>query len=135
MTDKTASAGVNFDLLEGHAFMSLKTFRKSGVDVPTPVWFAREGDALYVITQAASGKVKRIRNSGRVEVTACDARGGLLGKPYVPAGARILPTGPETEAAHRRLQKKYGLQFRLFMLFARLRRNAEAAYLEITPAS
>lgn len=130
--NETTQAASGFDVLDGHQYMSLKTIRKSGKEVPTPVWFAREGDALYVITQADSGKAKRIRNNGLAEVTPCDARGGLLGEDYVEAQARILPEGPETEAAHKRLQKKYGLIFRAFMLFARLR-GGDAAYLEITP--
>lgn len=121
-----------FDVLDGHQYMSLKTFRKSGKEVPTPVWFAREGDALYVVTQATSGKVKRIRANGRAAVAPSDVRGGLLGADYVDAQARILPEGTETKAANDRLRKKYGLIYRLFMLAGRVR--GETAYLEITPA-
>lgn len=37
----------------------LTTFRKSGELVSTPVWIAREGGELLVITPTESGKVKR----------------------------------------------------------------------------
>ena len=121
-----------FPVMEGHSYMSLKTFRKSGKDVPTPVWFAQAGGAIYVLTQANSGKIKRIRANDRVEIAPCDARGQLLGADYVLAQARILPDGAESKAAHQRLSKKYKLVFTLFMLYFRLRRT-DAAYLEITP--
>jgi hypothetical protein len=53
-----------FANLEGQQYMSLVTFRPSGEPVPTPVWFAREGDVLYVTTLKRSGKVKRLRETG-----------------------------------------------------------------------
>lgn len=115
-----------FPILDGHNFMSLKTFRKSGKDVPTPVWFAEEGDSLFVVTNANSGKVKRIRNNTDVEITPCDMRGGLLGEDYIPATAIIVTDGNRQKLGYRLLRKKYGLQFRLFMFFARLRRQPEA---------
>jgi uncharacterized protein len=43
--------------LDGQRFISLETFRKSGEGVRTPVSFVIDGDALYVRTQADSGKV------------------------------------------------------------------------------
>lgn len=119
-----------FDVLDGHQFLSLTTFRKSGVAVPTPVWFAREGDRLYIFTNADSGKVKRIRNNSQVEIAPCDARGNLKGDKF-PATARILPAA-EHKHANTQLNKKYGIQKRLFDLFGLLRRN-KAAYLEIAP--
>lgn len=122
-----------FDLLDGHQYMSLKTFRKSGEAVATPVWFAREGDKLYVTTNAHSGKVKRIRNNPQVELAPCNSRGKLLGKDYVTATARILPDGAESQQANRRLSRKYTIQYWVIDLLSRVRRE-EGAFLEITPA-
>ena len=64
-----------FPMLEGHKNMNLTTFRKSGNEVPTPVWFVILEGKLYVRTEASSGKVKRIRNNGRVEPTPSTVRG------------------------------------------------------------
>ena len=47
-----------FDDLADEKFVSLTTFRKNGVGVPTPVWIGRDGDALVVTTPVGSGKVK-----------------------------------------------------------------------------
>jgi uncharacterized protein len=64
-----------FAALGDERFVFLTTFGKSGEPVSTPVWIARDGGALVVTTPATSGKVKRIRNSPRVEVRPCSRRG------------------------------------------------------------
>ena len=64
-----------FAALGDEWFLSLTTFRKSGERVSTPVWIGRDGDALIVTTPQASGKVKRLRNSPRVEVRPCNRMG------------------------------------------------------------
>lgn len=114
------------DALNNAQYMSLKTFRKSGEAVPTPVWFAREGDCLYVMTQAGAGKVKRIRNNSQVQVAPCDVRGNLKGD-YVAAHARELPA-EEHPRANAALNRKYGLMKRLFDL---MQRGRARTYLEV----
>ena len=46
-------------------YLNLETFRKTGVGVRTPVWFAQEADTFYVYTLPDAGKAKRIRNNPR----------------------------------------------------------------------
>jgi len=78
-----------FTALNNAQYMSLKTFRKNGDGVPTPVWFAEENDKLYVMTLAHAGKVKRIRNNSTIEIAPCDVRGNINdGIDYTPASAR-----------------------------------------------
>jgi len=57
--------------------------------VATPVWVVRDGDELCAWSVVDSGKVKRIRNNGRVELTACDFGGNPQG-PTVNGTARLL---------------------------------------------
>ncbi len=71
-------------------YVSLTTYRRSGVAVPTPVWAAPDGGDLVVWTRADSGKVKRLRHTSRVTVAPCDVRGNLQGE-AVEAQARLLP--------------------------------------------
>lgn len=71
-------------------YISLKTFRKNGVGVATPVWFGEGEGKLYVMTRSDMGKTKRIRNNGRVTVAPCTIRGRVTGA-EVAATARILP--------------------------------------------
>ena len=49
--------------IHGQGYISLATFRKSGVAVYTPIWFAEENNKLYFMTNSKLGKCKRIRNN------------------------------------------------------------------------
>jgi PPOX class probable F420-dependent enzyme len=123
-----------FSILVGHNYLSLTTFRKTGVAVSTPVWFAEVDGKLVVTTDSKSGKAKRIRNNPAVTVAPCDMRGKILG-PVVQATARIL-TPEEAAFADHALLLKYGWQMRLFKLPAKLSRRADKdVFLEITAAS
>ena len=116
--------------LSDQKYIRLATFRRSGAPVPTPVWFARHGDRLYVTTSEKSWKVKRIRRNPAVRVAPCSPTGKPLG-PGFDAVARILPPAESQKAAHR-LREKYGWLLRLFLWFSR-RRGQEHVYLEIAP--
>lgn len=117
-----------FPHLQKHNFMNLTTYRKSGVAVITPVWFAQEGDKLYVFTSGESGKVKRIRNNSKVDVGPCNASGKPLGETQ-SAIARLLPP-QEHQHADQLITRKYGWQKRLFGILGALRRT-EPFYIEI----
>ncbi|MBK8135277.1 MAG: PPOX class F420-dependent oxidoreductase [Chloroflexi bacterium] len=121
-----------FSSLSGAQYMSLRTFRKSGVAVTTPVWFAETGGKLYFLTANDAGKVKRIRNNQQVTVAPCTASGKVLGG-SVSGTARIL-TESEFASADRLLCAKYGLQKRLLDLYVAIRGKRKATiFLEITP--
>lgn len=91
--------------IRGQKYISLKTFRKNGIGVATPVWFGEDGDQLYVMTRSDMGKTKRIRNNPKVTVAPCTMRGTVTG-PEFPATARILP--PEEFARGRKtINRKY----------------------------
>jgi PPOX class probable F420-dependent enzyme len=121
-----------FDALEGHRYVRLSTFRRSGKAVPTPVWFARVGESLYVVTGRDTGKVKRIRNNPDVALAPCDFRCRPRGRDR-RAVARI--TGePKGSVADRALRSKYGWQYRLFELLEGLRgATEELVFLELSP--
>jgi PPOX class probable F420-dependent enzyme len=98
----------------GHAkYLSLTTFRRDGTPVATPVWLVREGDSLRVITQADSGKAKRLRHTTRVLVAPCDARGNLKGA-QVEAAA-TLQDPAETARTAQLVESRYGLLGKLLM--------------------
>lgn len=130
MSAPTVQTDRPFATLDGHNYMNLTTFRKTGVGVVTPVWFAEDGGRLYVMTQASAGKAKRIRNNGRVEVAPADRSGKPLG-PAAPGQARLL-SGAEADAANSLLSKKYGLMKRMFDLMGIGRKNGRV-FIEITP--
>ena len=95
------------DVLEDAKYVLLTTFRKDGTPVSTPVWAVRIGDELRVWTIRDSGKVKRIRRSGRAQVAPWTVRGDARG-PSIDATARMLPDS-EAPAVLDALATKYGL--------------------------
>jgi uncharacterized protein len=105
------------------SYLLVTTFRKDGTPVPTPVWVARDGNELIVWTQATAGKVKRVRNSPVVELTACDARGRPRGE-TVKGTARILDDDG-TERGRQVLRKKYGVAGRVVIGASKLFRGKE----------
>lgn len=124
-----ASTPIMLAALHGHQFANLTTFRRTGAEVTTPVWFALEGERVYVMTMMTAGKVKRLRNNSAARLAASDRAGKPLG-PAVGVTGRIL-TGAEREAARAALGRKYGLQKKLFDLMFKLRgRQDQQAYLE-----
>ncbi len=132
-------------------YLSLESFRKTGVGVRTPVWFAQdpgspmrgtlarvgmdEPDApvpsvaeedvvFYVYSAPDSGKVKRIRNNPKVRVTPCDFRGNIRGA-WIDARASICQA-EEAARGQELLRKKYGWLKITGDFFARLRRRPQA---------
>jgi PPOX class probable F420-dependent enzyme len=110
--------------IAGQKYISLKTFRKNGAGVATPVWFGEENGKLYVMTRSDMGKAKRIRNNPQVQVAPCTMRGTVTGA-EVAATARILP--PEEHAhARQTINRKYWMA-RLPLIWARTN-----CYIELT---
>jgi PPOX class probable F420-dependent enzyme len=108
------------------------TFRRDGTAVPTPVWAAAAVGLLYVRSERASGKAKRLRNDPRVLIAPCTVRGRPLGTP-LEARARVLGAGEEPRA-ERALVARYGLGRALFERAMDVLR-VDMAYLEITPGA
>jgi uncharacterized protein len=91
--------------IQHQKYISLTTFRKTGVGVATPVWFGEEDGKLYVMTRSDMGKAKRIRNNPRVRVAPCTIRGTVTGAEFA-ATAHLLP--PEEHArARQTINRKY----------------------------
>ena len=125
-----------FDALGDEEFVLLTTFRKSGVGVDTPVWVARDGDALLVITPDGTGKVKRLRNDPRVHLRPSTR----FGRPSdnnapIEATAAVLPRS-ETRNFSTQFRNKYGFQFAVAMFVERVfaRRQKPRVILRIVRA-
>src|SRR5574341_2225747 len=107
-----------FANLKGHNYMLLTTYRKSGVPVACPVWFAQQGSKIYMMSLPGAGKLKRLRHTNRIELAPCKAGGRVVGQ-SIAAQGRIIP--PEdhalSELAEQALLKKYGWFKRLYNLY------------------
>jgi uncharacterized protein len=106
-------------------YISLATFRKTGVPVYTPIWFAEENGKLYFMTGTKLGKFKRIRNNVKVRIAPCTMRGKITGAEF--AGTARIMKADEFDHVRRLINAKYWLA-RIPLIW----RNTDA-YLEITP--
>jgi PPOX class probable F420-dependent enzyme len=101
-------------------YVSLTTFRRSGVAVATPVWVAPVGDAVVVMTDASTGKAKRLRNDGSVVLRECDVRGHVRpGAVAVDGVVEIVADPVERRPLLAALEHKYGWQYRAFVAVER----------------
>lgn len=111
------------DRLAAGKYVLVTTFKRDGTPVPTPVWVARDGEELIVWTARKTGKVKRIRNNGGVEVAACDFRGRPSG-PSVKGEARLLD-GELADRARKLIKRKFGVLGWLTVTGSILRRGRD----------
>jgi PPOX class probable F420-dependent enzyme len=110
-----------FAALGDEPFLSLTTFRKSGERVSSAMWVARDGDALIMFTPESSGKVKRLRNSPRVELRPCNRMGRMKeGVEPVAGIAEVLTDEDTLERATGMIRRKYGLMYQVIMAIERL---------------
>lgn len=62
----------------GEKYFALRTFRRDGSPVSTPIWLAPSVSRLYGYTPSPSWKVRRLRQNPRVEIAPSD----FTGKPH-----------------------------------------------------
>jgi uncharacterized protein len=120
------------------SYINLTTFRKSGVAVLTPVWFAEHAGTIYVETGENFGKIKRVRHTPRVTMAPCTVSGKVTGS-EVAGKARVVTATDEVYVAKGAMHKKYGF-LRTFSYFimeslSLLSRkpSSDFAYLAIEP--
>ena len=121
---------MNLKAFDNEEYISLETYRKTGVAIATPVWFAEKDGVFYIYSVADAGKVKRIRNNPKVRIAPCKFRGELKGD-WVDATARIV-TGSDEDRSHDLLDKKYGWKKKIGTWYSRLI-GRQRAVIAITP--
>jgi PPOX class probable F420-dependent enzyme len=97
-------------------YVALTTFRRTGVPVTTPVWFAPSLDEprlFVVISLDDAGKVKRLAHTPRVELQACDMRGRVApGSPTWAGSATVVRDAEGIASVRRGVVAKYGFPAR-----------------------
>jgi PPOX class probable F420-dependent enzyme len=119
-----------FAYLYPEQFVVLTTYRKDGTGVPTTVWFANDNGNIYVTTGSSAGKIKRIRNNGRVQLTPSDRVGNTHGQ-TIEASAREALAG-EYEHIDSVLAEKYKEQYNAIR--SQRTSGQQSTYIVITPA-
>jgi uncharacterized protein len=108
----------------------LITYRRDHTPVPVTVWAAAADGRIYVRTERASGKVKRLRRDPRALIAPATVRGRPLGPPLAVTG-RVLGPGEE-RAAERALASRHG-RYRAVFEGAVDRMHVDMCYLEFIP--
>jgi hypothetical protein len=89
-------------------YVNLTTYRRNGTPVTTPVWIVTEGGQLYVLTEVHTGKAKRARATGRVQVVPCNGSGRRsFGAPRAGL-ARVVTDPAQLRRVNDALERKYG---------------------------
>jgi hypothetical protein len=112
-------------------YVNLATYRRSGIEVKTPVWIAGLAGRYYVFSAGDAGKIKRIRATPRVRLAACDFRGNIRSA-WIDARARIVMEPALIRGVRGAFRRKYGLTMLLTDVMATLTgRMRRRAYIEI----
>lgn len=101
--------------LQNSRYASLRTYRRDGTAVDTPIWFHLDGSSLVFRTKIGP-KTTRLSAQPRVELRPCDYRGNVGDRIAVRSGIARLLTGREAEQANRDLRKRYGWQYNIIPL-------------------
>jgi PPOX class probable F420-dependent enzyme len=107
------TATTPLDILGAAKYVSLTTFRADGTPVATPVWVVRDGTVLRILTDPASGKVRRIRANPAVRLSPCDMRGRVREGALVAEGTAVLEDEGGTDRTMAMIEKRYGLMGRI----------------------
>jgi len=121
----------DFSSLDGHTHVLLVTYKRDGTPIPSPVWFARDGEQLYVWTEVNAFKAKRIRNDPRALLAICSPLGVPEGDPIAAMG-RVLVDEAERERAATVIRSQWGWGRRMFEAMSRP--LTDVHYLAFLPA-
>lgn len=101
--------------LRGSRYALLRTFRRDGMPVDTPIWFAFDNDGLLFRTKVGP-KTRRLAARPDVELAACDYRGRQRAGAATVTGHATVLSGIEAERANRVLHRRYGWQYNIVPL-------------------
>jgi PPOX class probable F420-dependent enzyme len=96
-------------------YAMLRTYRRDGTAVDTPIWFDVQ-DRSVVFRTKVGPKTKRLAARPDVELTACDYRGRVHGDAPTFAGRATILSGIEAEEANQALHRRYGWQWNIVPL-------------------
>lgn len=103
------------DELRHARYALLRSFRRDGTPVDTPIWFGLDGDGLVFRTKVGP-KTRRLAARRDVELAACDHRGRVRPGATTLAGRATILSGADAERANRVLHRRYGWQWNVVPL-------------------
>lgn len=107
------STDTDLAALSRSRYALLRTYRRDGTTVDTPIWFVIDGRTVLFRTKIGP-KTRRMQARPDVELTPCDHRGNRLGA-AVPGRARALASD-EAQQGNTMLHRRYGWQWNIVPL-------------------
>lgn len=95
-------------------YAMLRTYRRDGAPVDTPIWFVLENRTALFRTKIGP-KTRRLLARPDVELVACDHRGRVRDAKTVTGRAAVL-SGEDAQRANRALHHRYGWQWNIVPL-------------------
>ncbi|MDX1893158.1 PPOX class F420-dependent oxidoreductase [Mycolicibacterium sp. 050158] len=96
-------------------YVLLRTHRRDGTAVDTPIWFAVEVGTVVFRTKIGP-KTTRLTARPDVELTPCDHRGRVRASAQTHRGTATILSEGEAAQANRLLQRRYGWQWNVIPL-------------------
>lgn len=101
--------------LSSSRYALLRSFRRDGTPVDTPIWFAFD-DGGVVFRTKVGPKTRRLAARRDVELAACDHRGRVPPETTTVTGRATVLSGAEAARANRVLHRRYGWQWNIVPL-------------------
>ena len=112
-------SGSVYDTLGSALCLSVRSFRKDGTPVDTPLWVVPIDGKFGLFTDKRSHKFKRLRRNLAVEVAACDVW-GVSSTPWYPARCRFVEEPAQRERIYAAIASKYGIHWTMSTFLSRL---------------
>ena len=101
--------------LSSTRYALLRTYRRDGTAVDTPIWFDLQANSVVFRTKRGP-KTKRLVANPRVGLTACDYLGQLRSGATTFEGMATILDGDEAASGNRALRRRYGWQWNVIPL-------------------
>ena len=92
----------------------LRSFRRDGTAVDTPIWFVLDGPTALFRTKIGP-KTRRLTARPDVELVVCDYKGRITDGTWLSGKATVLG-GEDAQQANRALHRRYGWQWNIVPL-------------------
>lgn len=98
------------DTLNSTKYARLRSYRRDGTPVDTPIWFRLDGSSLVFRTKIGP-KTRRLAARPDIEITACDHLGRVPDGSATVRGHATVLGDDDAEAANSALHERYGWQW------------------------
>ena len=100
------------DALANSICMNVRSFRKDGTPVDTPMWTVQVDGTVGCYTDGRTFKLKRFKRNPNVWIAASDVW-GRCSSPFYPAVCRIATDPERRERTFAALREKYGIHWKM----------------------